>query len=172
MKPIFKYALRLFLIMTISMFILNTILAYLWDDEIKIIPFVIKSILFGVFMSIITTKMHEHGLHKAGISEFTDENLKPYAEHEIKTSITPEDIVGKLKTNAKYNDIRTKGNNIYCKSPMSMYSFGEKIEINTIKEDDQIYTYHIRSKSLFGLTLADYGKNKQNVNKVINIIYA
>ncbi len=172
MKPIFKYALRLFLIMTISMFILNTTLAYLWDDEIKIIPFVVKSVLFGITMSFIITKMHEHGLREAGISEVTDENLKPYAEHEIKTSITPEDIVGKLKTNAEYNDIRTTGTNIYCKSPMSMYSFGEKIEINTIKENNQIYTYHIISKSLFGLTLADYGKNRKNVNKVINIIYA
>jgi len=55
---------------------------------------------------------------------------------------------------------------------MSIYSFGEKIEIQTIKKDNILYSYQVKSKSLFGLTLADYGKNRKNVNKIINIIFA
>lgn len=57
--------------------------------------------------------MHEHGLRDAGITEFTNENLKPFAESEIKSAITPEEIVDNLKTNTMYNNVRSNGNCIY-----------------------------------------------------------
>jgi hypothetical protein len=52
---------------------------------------------------------------------------------------------------------------------MSIYSWGEVIGIQ-IKKFDNITELEVKSKSKLKTTIADWGKNKRNVEKIMNLI--
>lgn len=172
MKPIFKYALKLFIIMTIGMFLISVFDDYLFEDEIKISGILFKSLFFGLFMSITITLAQVYGVKAMGLTEITDDNLKAYSERAIESSLLPQQIIHKLQASKDFKIISSTNdkNSIELKSGLSFESWGEKIEIETIKNENNVFTYLIKSKPIIEYTLADYGKNKENVDKIINII--
>ncbi len=172
MKPIFKYSLKLFVIMSLGMFLATLIGDYIFGDEIKLSAILFKSFTFGLFMTIFFTIAQRYGIKEAGVTNITDENLKPQYECEIVTSLSTDQITSKLNTTHEFKDVVNKGNKIQLRARWSLQSWGEKISIETIKNENNLYTYLIKSKPIVWTTIADYGKNRKNVNKVINIIYA
>ncbi len=174
MRPLLKFALRNFLSFTIGMFIVTIIGDYIMGDEVKLLPTFIKSLSFGVFMSIFYTLVQNHSLKDAGVKEITDENLKAFWESKVESISTPDRVINLLKDNKDFKMVasNTNENSINLKTGISLESWGENIEIKFIKNENNLYTYLIKSHPKINIARAEYGTHKRNVDKIISLINA
>jgi len=172
MNALLKYAIRNFFIMTFGMFIVTIFGDYIIDGDVKLLPTFIKALFFGGFMTTFFTLMQKYGLKEAGVTEIKDEDLKAYCESETETSATPDQIVNILKNNKDFKMVEShpNRNSILLKAGISLQSWGEKIEIENIGLENNRYTYIVKSRPLIWSTIADFGKNKKNVDKIISLI--
>ncbi len=82
------------------------------------------------------------------------------------------DILLKIKKELNYKIIKEDKTNLIIeyKVPISFKSWGEKVKIQIFDNKDGTSIVEISSRPIFFLTLLDYGKNRQNINQVKNLL--
>ena len=151
-----KYIL-LFLICTIPYGLIST---YIFNDLLIGIS---SGLFFGIVMTVILGGLHYFVGKNAAVNQ-AEKLLIPHPYEQafnlVRTSIE-DSIQGKLIAS------NTNTGVITAKTRMSWLSWGEKITISLEKDTDSTTNVWIQSKPFIRTTIVDYGKNKDNINKLV-----
>jgi len=152
--------------------ILNLLSDYFRDEEFNLFKVLFNFLFFGLFMALIFTYLHKRGLRKRGISEITDDNLNVNQLSEIISDLSINDLIDKLKNdnNFKRMNIKKADNGIIIDSGIKLTSWGEKIQITECKNENEKRILKISSKPKLKTTLVDYGQNKENIDRITELI--
>jgi len=152
--------------------ILNLLSDYFRDEEFNLFKVLFNFLFFGLFMALNFTYLHKRGLRKRGISEITDDNLNVNQLSEIISDLSINDLIDKLKNdnNFKRMNIKKADNGIIIDSGIKLTSWGEKIQITECKNENEKRILKISSKPKLKTTLVDYGQNKENIDRITELI--
>lgn len=132
----------------------------------------LSGVLFGGLFSFVITIMQVNGLKKIGETEFTDETLSVVQTKTIQTKLSLTEIIAILERTKKFNQIKiiTPQKKIKITSGISLKSWRELVEITLKDTQDLQNTFEIMSRPSLKTTMADYGKNRQNVLELEHIL--
>jgi len=172
MKPITKLYLKTFLFTGVpyGLIILGFDIAD--GDGFRLWKFLFMTFFFGIIMSLILVSFHKRRLKENGIHEITDENLGVSQTKNFRTELSKSELIEKLKNDplSRKMKLLEVENGILLKTTMSWKSWGEKIEIILKSVQKPEFEYQVTSSSRFKITLIDYGKNLENINRIQNLI--
>ena len=124
---------------------------------------------FGVFMGLFFTIYLFYKLEQLGLKEIKEEDLKPFQQRFVFSTLSEDEIAEKLKSKAPEFHIKGKDQNgIILKKDWSLESFGEKITLKPEKRQDQL-GFLVTSKPIFYQWL-DSGRGLSNVLKLQNLL--
>ena len=169
MKPIIKLYLKTFILTALPYYLISTL--FNLGDENELI-FVIRTLTFGLFMSLTLVSIHRYKLRQTGIENFTDDNLGVYQTRMIETELTKNELLEKLKSDSVFGKLKWKemDNGVSATTGFSFFSWGEEIRILIKSIKEASYDYQVSSKPKLQTTIVDFGKNLSNVNKIERII--
>jgi hypothetical protein len=172
MKAILKLYLKTFLLTVIPYFILKTLFGLADDSELIIWKNMSASLFLGIFMSLILVSFHWYKLKKDGIENFTDDNVGVNQTRIIETNLNKKELIHKLKLNPTIGKMKMTEmeNGVVFKTGMTMKSWGEEIKIILISNKESNFEYQVTSSPKLKITIVDYGKNLENINKIENVI--
>lgn len=129
------------------------------------------TMFYGLSMSLILGKLTFYRMKKQGI-EITEENLKTEQSKTIVADISQELLLERLHQDSIMNRmiIRSDKNIIHIRSGLSRWSWGEQIYIRLKADQPATQTIEISSKPVLSLTIFDYGKNRENVERIVRLI--
>lgn len=165
-----KYFLKLFLISGLGFSIISTLGdAFFRDELFSFSSFIFKGLFFGLFMALFFTSYHFYELKHLGISNITDEDLKPKQSRFVPSELSIDNIKENIKSLApEFNLIQSNEQSILLKRNISLKSWGENIIIESSSQgNDQ--GYMISSKPIY-FQLVDSGSGLANVLKIQKII--
>ena len=164
----FKNVLLIGITYGIIMFVFDLV----FGIDFGLVKSVYRAIIFGVSMSLIFVFIQYYSLKKNGVTKFTSDNFKVKQSRILKSKLTKQEIIDKLENDTRFTIIkfREKENRIYLKTKMSFKTWGEKITITVRPLENEYNEYKITSRPALSTTLADFGKNFQNVNRIEGII--
>lgn len=134
---------------------------------------ILQGFFFGVAMSLTLVTLQRYRMRKVGIDHGSKDDFKTHQEKELVTWITPETLFTKLREDPVFGkmDIKPIGKSIEIRTRATWWSFGERIRIDHRQGDPGKYIYHISSKPLLSTTVMDYGKNKENVDRIALLLH-
>lgn len=169
MKPIIKLYLKTFILTALPYYLISTLFDL--GDENELV-FVIRTLTFGLFMSLTLVSIHWYKLKQAGVENLTDENVGVNQTRMIETELNVNELVEKLKLDSVFGKLKWKesDNGVSATTGFSIYSWGEVISINFKSKNEAHFEYQVSSRSKLLTTIVDFGKNLSNVNKIERII--
>jgi hypothetical protein len=152
--------------------VFNLISDYFTDKDFSLFKILFDLLFFGLFMALLFTYFHKRELRKRGISVFTDDNLNVKQLTEIISDLSINDLIDKLKNdnNFKRMNIKKVDIGIIIDSGIKLTSWGEKIQITESKNENEKRILKISSKPKLKITIVDYGQNKENIDRIIELI--
>ncbi len=168
MKPVSKLYLKTFLVMGILFALSTTINDVTTGHPFNFQKFLFLGILFGGFMSLILVTMHKNGLKAIGITEPTEEELKPNQQAEFISKMSKSDFIKRLSQDKVYSKMKLSEKDavINLKSGYTWKSFGESITVKISDLTTDTFKYQVQSKPKLPTTLIDYGKNLENILRI------
>ena len=163
-----KFLLKIFLIFGLLFGLLMQITPLLLEGIFDLKLLIISSIFFGGFMALFIGGIHLIKLRSAGVKKFTDEDFKVKQSAVVLSDLTLEEIAQKLHSIFWKVNIGTDKISAVGKS--SIWSWAERIEIIKQNTSGNQFQYEVSSRPILPFTLADYGKNRENVLKIRNLI--
>ena len=141
------------------------------NTEYTFLDVVTSGLLFGITMSIGLGSTHYFAIReirsdssnsKSTVHQSREINLNvPIGkDHELCIESLKFIKKGKLLKNDNTNGI------IEAKAGLTWKTFGDRIKFNLKKTDGHTTLIEVSSKPLLKITLVDYGKNLENVNKI------
>jgi hypothetical protein len=172
MKPTTKLYFKLFLLTGIPFGIFMAPLDLLFGERLSFIKFLLHVILFGTFMPILYVKNIKNNFRNNGKEKITNEDLIVFHSKEVKSGISKPELVNAIKTDPTLSRMKMSKteDSLLLKTPWASKSFGEKIEIKFTGNDNNSKIIQITSKPKSPFTLVDYGKNKENVDRMEKFI--
>ncbi len=134
--------------------------------------FLFYTVLFGVLMSLTLVGFYKNRLNKKGINEITEDTLKVKQQVKIQSDLTKNELVKHLKNDAYFSKMTLEEsvNEINLCSKVTWWSWGEMITILISTGNNKLNKFDITSKPKVSTTLVDFGKNKENILLLINLI--
>lgn len=166
MKPTIKFLLKIFIVTALIFGFMLVIPELFSNQKIEIKEISIKALIFGLLMAIILGLLQVVKMKKNGIRNASDLDFKVNQKSTFTSKLTLKEIFDELKT--KYKSINFTSDKIIIKTSISLYSWGENIEITKVRTNE--FEYEITSKPQLPTTLIDYGKNSENILKIKKII--
>ena len=172
MKPILILFLKNILLIGITYGLFMFVFDLATGSDFGLLKSVYRASLFGVSMSLIFILAQLYSLKKSGVTKFTSDNLKVKQRRILKSKLTKQEIIEKLKNDRRFtiSKFSENENRIYLETKMSFKSWGEKITITVRPLENEFNEYTITSRPALITTLADFGKNFQNVNRIEELI--
>jgi len=172
MKPILILFLKNILLIGITYGLFMFVFDLAFGIDFGLEKSIYRAIIFGVSMSLIFILAQLYSLKKSGVTKFTSDNLKVKQSRILKSKLTKQEIIDKLENDTRFTIIKFQENEnrIYLKTQTSFKSWGEKITITVHPLENEFNEYKITSRPALSTTLADFGKNFQNVNRIEELI--
>ncbi|MCP4441384.1 MAG: hypothetical protein GY810_20960 [Aureispira sp.] len=181
MKPTTRFFLRIALVtgsffgIGMAVLILLMFSFFLPIDSIigyALVLGLLGGLLFGLFFSAIITYMQVSALKKMGETDLTEDMLSVVQKKLIRTPQTLDDLITKLENTEKFNRINiiTPNKKIGVKGGLSWASWGEKVEITLTGKEGELNVFELMSRPSVKTTMADYGKNRKNVQELERIL--
>lgn len=172
MKPTSKLFFKYYLFTSVICALITAFNFYLLGKEISPQVIAFSFFILGGLIALLMVIIQTRGLKKAGVHDFTDENLRLKQKGLVHSNLSLDEIAEELKTNpiTKNYKMTETQDSILLKVPMSWESWGEKMEIKLKNRQGEDYEYRISSQPSFGLTLVDYRKNYKNVKNLMKLI--
>ena len=172
MKPAIKLYLRVFLLTGVPFGILMTVFDLIFGHGFSVGAFLWPTLIFGTSMSVIFVTAHIASLKKIGVRELNDENLRTKQFRNVKSNLTKEELVARLKNDANFKDlvIHEIEGGITFKTGTSWNSWGETIDLNFTHSKNNRDMIRVASRPSLGTALVDSGRNVQNVNRIEDLI--
>ena len=141
------------------------------ENPIYIIPWLLQLLLLSALFTGIMGIMQKRGLNRLGYYNLTDEILSTIQQKVVKSNLTPDHLIDLLNNSSiKLRKYQHFDNKISGKTGWTMKSWGERISITYVKEGNGKYVYSILSRPTIPFTIADYGKNLQNVDDIAELL--
>lgn len=133
----------------------------------------LKGVFFGLFMSLTLVTLHILHLKRMEV-KITRDNIGIKHRKVIKSDITPEELIHKLKADPVIGKMKISKdeNNIGILADMNWRSMGENISIRITPSNDKLNVFEISSKPIANTALIDMGKNLYNVSRIEKLITA
>jgi hypothetical protein len=131
---------------------------------------VVAGVLFGLMMAIALTAVHWWSMRKRGFDPDA-KGSRVDARESVALALPPEEAIARcraaLEANPHFRDVRVDpaAGTVNARSRMSWASFGEVIECR-VRPGDGGSTLEIRSRPAVRSTIVDYGKNRENVERI------
>ena len=172
MKPITKLYLKVFL--RVGVLYVLIILGFDLADGngFRLWKLIFIFFYFGITMSILNISYHIYMLKKNGIQEITNETLKASQTKSLNSEMNKTELIQKLKKDPIIGKMKMTEieNGILIKTKMTWKSFGEEIKIISKSDENSDFEYQVSSCPKLKTTLLDYGKNLENITRIINAI--
>ena len=154
--------------MGIPFALLMTLMDVFLGEEFSVFKFIFHTVFFGGTMAMFAMYMQKGRLKKMGVTDFTTENLAVNQSRVIQSNISIKELIDRLKSDEFFGKMKLKENRnvIQLRSKASWRSWGEKIRIIIISEESGLIKYDVFSEPVIGITLVDYGKNLENVERL------
>ena len=168
MKPVSKLYLKTFLVMGNLFALSTTITDVSTGHPFSIQKFLFLGLIFGGSMSLILVTIHKNSLKAIGITEPTEEELKPTQQAEFISETSKSDFIKRLSQDKIYSKMKLSKKDavINLKSGYTWKSFGEAITIRINESATDTFKYQVESKPKLPMTLIDYGKNLENILRI------
>lgn len=171
MKATLKFFFKSFLFAFFIYSIIKFPLDYLGNDfdfEKSLIACLIWAFLLSFTLGIV----HLITIKRKGVSNLTAEDFSVYHQKTVESDLTKEDFLKRLERSQWKNsiDISENQNKINLSGSLSWWSYGEKIIVEFIKGNNGINQFNISSRPKLKTTMVDYGKNRENVEKIEQLI--
>ena len=170
MKPVNRLYLRMFLISGLSFASGMAIFDFVWGSGPELLRFLFHFLFFGGCMALLLVGLHRWQLKKQGMPN-TDA-LSVVQAREVKTSHSRDEVAGLLKLDPAFRhmSITSDGDALKLTTGTTWRSWGEIILLNFRQDRNDGCVVEIRSKPWLGTTVVDYGKNKENVERIAELI--
>lgn len=171
MKPITKLYLRTFLLPGILYGLLTAGFDLADGNGFRLWKFLFLTFCFGC-MSFLLVQFHKYRLKKNGVQEMTDQNLGVSQKKNLKSEFNKSELIEKLKSDPIIGKMKMQEieNGIILKTGMTWLSWGEEIRIILQTKGVSDFDYQISSRPKLKMTLVDFGKNLENVNRIENVM--
>jgi hypothetical protein len=172
MKAIIKYYIKVILFVGFVFFLLPVIFEFNSTHEYNRQFFYYTYSILGLLMSLYLATMQIIGLRKLGVRIFTDKILRLRQEISIITNMQKQEFISKLKSEPIYKNIRINdiSDGFKFKTKLSWLSYGEVVYVKIKCLNEFQNEYYIKSKPVWIFTIADYGKNYENILRIEKII--
>lgn len=130
----------------------------------------VAGLLFGLMMAITLTAVHWWSMRRRGFDPDA-KGSRVDVRASVALALPPEEALARcraaLEANRHFRDVRVDpaSGTVNARSRMSWASFGEVIECR-VQPGDGGSTLEIRSRSAVRSTIVDYGKNRENVERI------
>lgn len=138
---------------------------FLGNGEQKFTQALLSGLGFGLLMGLFLTYRQVREVKNLKGKNFTPEDLSVHQVAHFQSSLTKEQILARLQNHYLDKDwnLSENGSEIRLKTTFSWKSFGEKIQIKTEQLQNGSSEVFIESKPRTWITIADYGKNLENI---------
>ncbi|HSI90104.1 MAG TPA: hypothetical protein VK927_03260 [Adhaeribacter sp.] len=165
MKPTLLFFLKIFVYAAVTYGGTQFLVYYFFDDNQNLLRPLISGLGFGLIIGLAFTYKQVREVKKLKGKDFTSEDLSLHQAAHFQTPLTKAQILEKLQTNYPAKDwkMTEEADLISLKTTYSWKSFGEKVRIKTEQLQNGLSEVFIESKPRTWLTVADYGKNLENI---------
>lgn len=171
MKPTTKLYLKTFLLTGIPYGLLTAGFDLVDGNGFRLWKFLFLTFCFGC-MSFLLVSFHKYRLKKNGVQEMTAQNLGVSQKKNLKSEFNKSELIEKLKSDPIIGKMKMQEieNGIILKTGMTWLSWGEEIRIILQTKRESDFDYQISSRPKLKMTLVDFGKNLENVNRIENVM--
>lgn len=176
MTPFNKYYLKYFIYIFLSYLLLGYLLDLPWHTTFQSpLHTVLKALLFSVVLTLLAIAIHKSNLNSKGLKprdvkemtvKYTEEFIVMFALADVKFRLTT-DLPQAL--GVKRIKIEKDGLLFTVNTRITMRSWGERVIINLEPVSDHETLLIMLSKPILTSTIADNGKNKENIDNVKRI---
>jgi len=172
MKPLTRLYIRAFLWTGLPFATAMAILNVYWGDAFDLRKFLFSFVFFGGLMSLILVGLHRYQLKRKGVDNLDDGALSVAQKTQIQTTLSREEIIDRLKRDPRIGKmvLKADGDMIELDSGATWRSWGERILLKIHQHDGNTLLVEIQSKPKVFTTVVDYGKNKDNVDLITELI--
>jgi hypothetical protein len=172
MTPLAKQYLKIFLVLGLPFALGMSGFDLVLGDGFDLWRFLFMFVFFGGFMSLFLVGLQRYHLKKAGVKTFESDSFRVSQHRELST-ILSKDAVKQLLTNDPVfgnMQISDGDHEIRIVSGFSWKSWGETIRLRFAGAQGIEQRIEIDSKPRVTTTVADYGKNKENVDRLVRLL--
>jgi hypothetical protein len=172
MKAIVKYYIKVILFMGLIFFSFAVISEFNSTHEYYRELFYYTFSILVLLMALSMATMQIIGLRKLGVRVFTDKVLRLRQEINIIANLQKQEFISKLKSEPIYKNIRINdiSEGFKFKTKLTWLSYGEVVYVKIKCLNEFQNEYNIKSKPVWIFTIADYGKNYENILRIEKII--
>ncbi len=129
--------------------------------------FALKSFIMSAFVTMILVAMYLYSINQLGIPSSDENYLNLRPKKNIQSTLSLSQIEENIRMNSDYHSV-TMDDNIQLKFQVSQSwkSWGEKMEIFEVGQENGAFIYEVSSKPLNRIPKLDYGKNLENIIKL------
>jgi len=167
-----KFYLKIFLVTAIPFGVMIGLVQYFSENHFDLKYIYFMGLFFGLTMSLLLGSIHIFCFkNELKDGHYTVLNLNEQSK-EVNSSLTIHDIYQLLKIhlNAKKISLIVDEEIIKATIGLSMESWGEKVKVTIIGNQESNFIYKIESNPSLFSTVVDFGKNVKNINQIIEII--
>ena len=172
MKPLTNLFLKVTLQAALLYGLAMIVLALIGGDTLEPANILISALIFGAVLAAILVFWQQDRLKKMGIEEIREEHLRARQQRTITSRISTEELVARLKKDGELglSGLEEDENGLRFNTRMTQTSWGEKIAIEFGPAEKGEREITVTSRPRFALTLLDYGKNYENLERIEKMI--
>lgn len=173
MLKLIRFYLLLFSLFAIVFFLISLVFDYfIFQRNLDFPGLAFKSLFYGLWMSLILGTFHLLNIKKQWKQGARDNFFGSSHYEDLHSKITIEKLLEVLQSDKEFGKMKIKAeeSQIFIESPMTLKSWGEYIKIKKIGVDENNQHYLISSSPKLKTTILDYGKNTENVDKILKIM--
>ena len=172
MTPIMRLYLKVFLYTGLPFALLMMVLDVLSGDTLHIARFISHFVVFGGLMSLVLVSLHRYQLTRKGVDKLNDSPLSVVQKTRIQTTLSRAEIINRLKSAPAIRRIELSedGNSMTLHTGVSWRSWGEKILLSFHQTGPTTTVVEVESNPKLRTTVVDYGKNRENVKRIEELL--
>ena len=174
MKAAVIYFLKIFVYMTVAYGGSQLLIYYFFQDSPNLLVPVISGLAFGFTMGLIFTISQIVQVKKFYKGKITPEALSVHQVAHFHSPLSKAQIVAKLKNHYPAKDwkLSEEADLIKLKTSFTAQSFGEKVTIKVNQLQNGLSEIFLESRPNVWYTMADYGKNLENISYLRKLLSA
>lgn len=161
------FLLRMLAVMS-PLFMIPLLIIYFTAGREGIDLFIGWAIAIFLFSMLMNWLIHWYQVSTIAEGSLKYRDFLPKQERSLSSNKSLEEVFRLCAKNGSFNSVKQKGSKVTFSTPMSLFSFGTRVDIRLLEENsDPEYTYQVRTRPQFGLGLQpiDFGESLRILNE-------
>ena len=174
MKAAVLFTIKIFLLNFIIYVFSISLVNYFWAPDFDLKFLLISSAIICFLFTLYHLYKHIREVKKLHHRNLEASDFRVHQVLNLQIPLNRAQVLHKLQTNfpAKAWEVATEHDTIRLKTNFSWKSFGEKVQIQIKKLNNELSEISIESRPINPLTIWDYGKNQENILYLKNLLTA